>query len=272
MKGVEGRIMRKQKSYDQELNFAVRIVREAAQRLLGQEGKEKMTVSDKGSRDLVTDLDFAVENYLCDAIGKEFPEDEILAEEQAPKTVFGKRTWIIDPIDGTVNFSSGTAMFGIQMALVDGSEPVLSVIFLPETGEIYTAVKGRGAFCGEKQICCSEAVRTDHAVVTFGDFSRSLPASAAMQLRQMERLMGRIMRFRMYGASCIDFTALASGKTHGHVMYSANLWDIVPGWFLAKESGACSNYEPGRGKISENQPVICAANDTLLRELIEALG
>ena len=264
-------MMRKQEFYDHELDFAVRIVREAARRFLGQEAKAQMTVSDKGKQELVTDLDFAVENYLCDAIGKEFPEDEILAEEQAPETAFGKRTWIIDPIDGTVNFSSGTAMFGIQAALLDGSEPVLSVILLPEMGEIYTAVKGRGAFCGGKPIRCNKDVSTDRAVVTFGDFSRSLPLSAEMQLRQMKRLMNRIMRFRMYGASCIDFTALASGKTHGHVMYSANLWDIVPGWFLAKEAGACSNYEPGSGKLSENQPVICAANDTLLGALAEEL-
>ncbi|MEO1289102.1 MAG: inositol monophosphatase family protein, partial [Chloroflexota bacterium] len=105
-----------QADYIDEMNYASRLVVAAYHDTATN--SEEMQIQKKGTRDIVTSIDYGIENYLIADIQRNFPDDQIIAEETYNKTLTNKRTWVIDPIDGTVNFARGFPFFGVQMALL----------------------------------------------------------------------------------------------------------------------------------------------------------
>lgn len=200
-------------------------------------GEKDVVVSDKAAFDVVTNVDKGIELYFAEELKKRFPGDVLLGEEFSSEQEVKGRTWILDPIDGTYNFSIGSRLFGVQAAFMDGDEVVASAIYLPKFGELYEATKGGGAFCNGKRLSVSTRKICD-SIVSFGDLPHSRPDDAMAQGRMMQKAYSAIARMRMYGAACIDFANLASGKTEGVVLYTRNKWDLAPGLLLAKEAGA----------------------------------
>lgn len=216
-----------------ELDFLKKVLKEAYHKF----SDTKMIVSEKARFDVVTNVDHAIERYFYEELQREFPGDRLLGEEFSSDLALSDRTWILDPIDGTYNFSIGACHFGVQAAFWDQGELKASAIYLPILNELYTAEKGKGAFCNGEQIFVSN--RTAAAsIISFGDPSHLREGDAKMQADMMHRAFGSIARYRMYGAACVDFAYLASGKIEGTVLVTRNKWDLAPGLLLAKEAGA----------------------------------
>ena len=182
--------------------------------------RDEVQVSEKAKFDVVTNVDKEVELFFAKELKKAFPEDSLLGEEFSSDCRTVGRTWILDPIDGTYNFSVGSRLFGIQAAFMKDEEILASVIYLPKFGELYEATKDGGAFCNGTRLSVSRRKTTD-AIVSFGDLPHARSDDAAWQGRMMQKAYSAIARLRMYGAACIDFANLASGKTEGLMVLPA---------------------------------------------------
>lgn len=244
------------------------IVLEAYEAVLANRAFE---VHDKGKQDIVTDLDFAMERKIKASIQMKFPEDRFIGEEENHETLGMERTWVCDPIDGTLNFTQNIPYFGVQLALLEHKEPIFSLIYLPALKQMYHAVKGQGAYLGGSKLETDEALPLSKAIVTFGDFSKSNPSSRGYQLRAMETMVDRAMRVRIQGASSVDFAFVASGKNGCHIIFSKNIWELAPGTMLAIEAG-CKIYRlSGERHGFSGEGLIIAGNKALLDEVVAIL-
>ena len=197
------------------------------------------TIQAKTEYDLVTDLDLNIERTLSRAIKDRYPADNIHGEEMSGGQKVEGRTWTIDPIDGTCNMANGLKLYGVQCALFDDNEIVMSVIYLPNFQEIMYAEKGCGCFLNGHQVKVKSSVSSQKAIISFGDYPHTeSPRIAMRQHGAIRSLYPCISKIRMFGAACMDFYAVASGKTDATVVITTNLWDIAPGILMCKEAGA----------------------------------
>lgn len=225
--------------YSEELSFAVNTVRKATEVYLGDKGavfSEKENAV--GSYDTVTSADTAAQEIIVKAISAEYPEDAIIAEEGKDSALTERRTWVIDPIDGTLNYQHGIPDYGTQLVLMEGGEPVMSVICLPAFGETYTATKASGARLNGNPVGPHPDRPLRECVVSTGDFSRKKQEWRDGHYRIIGAMKDRVARVRMLGAACMDFAYLSAGKTDIHIRYVNKLWDFMPGLFMARVSGA----------------------------------
>jgi myo-inositol-1(or 4)-monophosphatase len=199
--------------------------------------KVGMQVSEKAEFDVVTNIDRGIEEFFKKELEAAFPGDFLLGEEYSPDLPLLDRTWILDPIDGTYNFSTGSPNFALQAAFWDQGALHASVIYLPKYSELYEATLGGGAFCNGKRLFVSNR-EVKNSIVSFGDFPPSRPNDAADQQILFQKCYRNIARTRMFGSAAIDFTHIASAKTEGVVLFTQNKWDIAPGLLLVKEAGA----------------------------------
>lgn len=232
--------------------------------------KGKIQVSEKAEFDVVTNIDRGIEEFFKEELGKAFPGDPLLGEEHSPDCALSDRTWILDPIDGTYNFSSGSPNFALQAAFWDQGKLCASVIYLPCYDELYEATLGGGAFCNGKRIFVSDR-EVKNSIVSFGDFPPSRPHDAADQQILFQNCYRKIARTRMFGSAAIDFTHLASGKIEGVVLFTQNKWDIAPGLLLAKEAGALCYGMQGE-EYSFSSRGIFACNSPCLYETITQIS
>lgn len=245
-----------------ELSFLKETLLKAYSEICG----DQVLVSAKADFDVVTNVDRGIEDFFQKELKKAFPEDALLGEEYSPELPLSDRTWILDPIDGTYNFSTSSPFFGLQAAFWDCGALRASVIYLPCFGELYEATLGGGAFLNGKRLSVSDRAVKD-SIVSFGDFPPARPADAADQLVLLKNCYRKIARTRMFGAACMDFTHLASGKTEGVVLFTKNKWDIAPGFLLAKEAGAlCYGFSGEEYSFSSRG--IFACNSRALYETI----
>lgn len=255
-------------SLDRELTYMSEWLRAAYEEILARHVLQfDSEVHMKGQNDVVTDCDFEVEAFFRERVREHFPGDGFLSEELHGNTPLVGRTWVLDPIDGTVNFSLGLQLFGLQVALLEGQTPVAAAVYLPCWNDLYSAARGRGATRNGRPISV-RASSLRAAAVSLGDFSGSNEAFRESQLHMMTALHDGVRKIRMFGAACVDFTSLASGQTQAHVMLTRNIWDYAPGFLIATEAGACTNFDP-----EDSCPyIVCASDKQLLRDLIGRIG
>ena len=228
-------------------------------------------VKDKGKQDIVTNLDYEMERRIKSDLLNLFPEDAFIGEEENHDALGMGRTWVCDPIDGTLNFTQNIPYFGVQLALLENREPIFSLICLPKLGEMYMAVKGQGATLNGSKLELDKDTPLSRVVATFGDFSKSNPSSRGYQLKAMEALVEKAMRVRIQGASSVDFAFVAAGKTGCHILFSKNIWELAPGTMLAVEAG-CKVYRlSGEKHGFSGEGLIIAGNDVILSEVVELL-
>jgi len=220
--------------YLKEKDFLVNAFQEAYKKFYN---RAALSPEYKTEFDIVTSVDCGIEDYLIAEINKQFPGDVIFSEERNAKQQAGIRTWIIDPIDGTVNMSHGIRLFGLQGALQVDGETVMSVIYLPNYDELYYAIKRCGAFCNGQKLSVAKRP-LGQAVVSFSDYPHDFPTQSEIQQKMIKKMHAKVSKIRMFGAACVDFTFVASGKIDATVCGTGYLWDIAPGMLLCSEAGA----------------------------------
>lgn len=251
--------------YAKELSF----IKEQIRRAYDKYGKAERNVTQKRAFDLVTDLDLSIERELSAAIQREFPDDVVLGEEFSSTAEITGRTWTLDPIDGTINMANGNKLFGVQAALIDGGEAVLGIVYLPHLEEWISAVKGEGAECNGTPISVNGDVALQNVLVSLGDYPHRNVEQARMAHDAVRLMIPKIGKFRMWGGACMDFAFLAQGRTHGTVVITKNLWDLLPGLVIAREAGAVVSNLKGLPYQFGDDGIIAAANEeifSLLRE------
>lgn len=206
-----------------EIEFLKRIVNQA-----NEISKEEFLVKQKDAEnDLVTNLDLKIEKYLIGEINKEYPEFDIVSEEFNNNQKETKDCFIIDPIDGTINFANGLPLWGIQIACVKDGKTVASVISMPKINEFYWADE-TGAYVNDKKINVNE-VPIKNALYT---------VNGGSVLSSIQRMKKHALSSRNFGSVGVSMAFVASGKIHGAVFVNDKPWDYEPGLFLCKMAGA----------------------------------
>lgn len=236
----------------EETNFLKRIVKEAE-----QISKEDFEVHQKGDKsDLVTNLDLAIEKYLIEQIKQNYPDFDIVSEEFNNGGQVTDNCFIIDPIDGTVNFANGLPLWGIQIACRKNGETVASVIDLPKLGEFYYA-DATGAYLNGNKILVRDVptIRAVYYIVG----NNALPATQKMRPYSMNH--------RDIGAACVGFAYVACGRLQGTNFRVNTPWDYEPGLFICKMAGAAIKNVSGFHAAAMNQEFLdILEKETAVRE------
>ena len=224
-----------------EADFLKRIVKEAE-----EISKRDFGVRQKGDRgDLVTDLDYAIEQFLVDKIKAEYPDFDIVSEEFNTENNVTDNCFIIDPIDGTINFANGLPLWGIQVACRRDGKTVASVIDLPRLNEFYYADES-GAYCNDERISANE-VPIKNAVYSVINYE-GLPIT--MKIHKYSRSS------RSFGSAAVAFAFMAHGRIHGAAFCANSPWDTEPGIFLCEKAGAVVKNEDKFHTAAMNQELM----------------
>ena len=187
--------------------------------------------------DDVTNLDIQTQEYIINESRKIIPNISIIGEE-GKETNNSNYELIIDPIDGTVNFKNRISMHGTQICLTYNKNPIISVLYIPEFKDMYYANKF-GSFKNGKEIKIKSVENLKEVVISVGDFNKN---NLEIWQKQFLILSNNVKRIRMFGSSCFDSCMLANGNTMAYIVYTENLWDIMPGQYLMKMAGADEYY------------------------------
>ena len=229
-------------------SFAVDITRRAGGILLEQFSKPLIIeYKSKGNTNPVTDADHRSEEFLREAILKEYPDHGVLAEEgsQVDSESSGF-IWVLDPLDGTVNYLNGLPVFGVSVGVLYKGEPVLGCIFTPSPtrsdGSVYHARRGNGAFQDGKTIGVYEASSPQRGRITV------FPGSFAGLYHQKKGLKGHIGELRSPGSVAYELAMAASGVIQYAIFTSPWVWDVAAGITLVTEAGGAALYRQRDGK------------------------
>ncbi|GII76772.1 inositol monophosphatase [Sphaerisporangium rufum] len=234
------------------------------------------SVAEKSERDVVTDIDLAVEEAVRDFLSRETPEIGILGEEHGRSGPPGEALWwTLDPVDGTANLACGIPLCAVSLALVAGRQSVLAAIDLPFLGTGYTAAAGRGAFAGEDRIRVSGVRALPEAVISIGDFAVGPDAAARNRVRLalLDRLGARARRIRMLGTAAIDLAWVAQGSLEASIILANLPWDTMAGVLLVREAGGLVLDADGTEHSADSAATIAVCpglRDTVLAVLAEA--
>ena len=255
--------------FSKELRVATKASLEAARRIRSMAGKLPNTqIREKALNDLVTTADTEVQELIIRNLRKAFPQHEFLAEEGQQETSTGRPRWIIDPIDGTINFSRGLAPYAVSVALeVDGLVQV-GVVVEASTDELFTAVRGGGAYRNGEPIKVSANSRLAQSLVATG-----YPYKDFLGLLEYVEILGRFMLetrgVRRCGAASVDLAYVACGVYDGFFESGLSVWDIAAGRLLVEEAGGrvtdFSGIKHGR------EPAQIVASNTWVHEEIVLL-
>ncbi len=193
----------------------------------------------KSEKDVVTEVDHLSEEAILEIIGRAFPGDAFLAEESGASGTHASRLWVIDPLDGTVNYANGIPFFAVSIGLVIDGIPVLGVVLDPSRGELFTAISGGGAFLDGSPISAPGKDRLIDTVAHLG-----LPRSGFA--RQNTRYRKAVRIVRAMGSATLGVTYLANGRFDAYIQYQGlSIWDICAAGVIAIEGGATLTSRQG---------------------------
>ncbi|MEO8527694.1 MAG: inositol monophosphatase family protein [Pseudolysinimonas sp.] len=227
--------------------------------------------------DIVTEADREVERLITDRLSKARPHDGMLGEEGASSKGTSGLTWVVDPIDGTVNYLYGIPHYAVSIALVEGDPDPLSwvakvgVVVNPASGEVFTAEAGHGAFAGTRQLKVADAVPLEQALVATG-FAYAA-ATRAFQGDVVARLLPQVRDIRRLGTASLDLCFVADGRYNAYFERTLSPWDHAAGALIAREAGArvtgMRGAAPSRDFILAAHPDVAEKLEKLLDELGE---
>ena len=214
-----------------ELETAVAAARKAAR--IQMDLYERLeSVDFKSEKDVVTIADHRSEEAILETIGRAFPDDAFMAEESGESGETAERLWVIDPLDGTVNYANGIPFFAVSIGLCIEGEPVLGVVLDPTRDELFTGVRGGGALLDGVPIRHPLDKRMADSVVGLG-----LPSSGFG--RQYREIRQRVRITRAMGSATLALTYTANGRFDAYIQWTKlSLWDICAAGVIALEGGA----------------------------------
>ncbi len=191
----------------------------------------------KGRHDLVTKADIASEEIILSYIKDAFPDDEILAEESTGvEALSDRRTWIVDPIDGTTNFAHEFPLFCVSIALYQNKSALMGLVYEVNQGELFTAEKGDGAKLNGKPIEVSDITQPDEALFGTGFPYRDLELIDDY-LQLFKVFMEETQGVRRPGTAAYDLCCVAAGRFDGFYEYALAPWDVAAASLIVREAG-----------------------------------
>lgn len=216
------------------LETAIRAARAAGEVLL--EGSRcEIKVDKLCRRDVKLEMDKKAEAVILGIIRERFPDHSILSEEVGNVGPKSEYRWVVDPLDGTVNYSRRMPLWGTSVALCRGEEEIIGVIYDAVHDELFTAEKGKGAFLNGRPIRVSDRAM-ERAIVAYG-YAAADDAAMKQGLRAAERVTWAASKVRASGSAALHFAWVACGRLDGFYEFALSYWDIAAGAPLIREAG-----------------------------------
>jgi len=239
--------------YGDLLALARMVADEAADLIRGSRAGAEVVQTKSSPVDVVTAVDRAAESLIFDRLMQARPEDGFLGEEGASSESTSGVTWIVDPIDGTVNFLYGIPYYSVSIAASLRDGVVAGVVVNVETRECFEATLGGGATCNDRPLGVREVVSPSQQLVLTGfGYQADLRASQAAAVAAM---LPRVRDIRRLGSAALDLCAIGAGRADAYVEEGLNPWDMAAGGLVATESGARLETRSG---VGGNDCVLCA--------------
>lgn len=228
------------------------------------------SVSNKeGINNLVTEVDMHSEKKIIETIKKYYPDHSIISEETGGLTQDSPYQWIIDPIDGTVNFAHGIPICCVSIGLKKGDDLLLGAVYNPMMSELFFAEKGKGAFLNDMPISVSKKSDFRKACLVTG-FPYKWPKTYEHPIKVFERFVMEGLPVRRLGSAAIDLCWVACGRFDGFWEYNLSSWDVAAGYLIVQEAGGkVTNFEGGPLDVFDKETL--ATNGLIHDEMLKLI-
>ena len=254
------------------LNLMIKASEKASKALIRDFGEvENLQVSAKGPGDFVTSADKRTEKILINELQKAHPDYGIITEESGIINKSNlKNRWIIDPIDGTMNFLNGIPQFAISVGYEEEGEVICGVIFNPITNEMFCAEKGNGAYLNNSRIRVSNKKRINESLIVTGGPKGASKIKNKI-FSEYINVSNNVSNVRKFGSAALDMAYVACGRFDGYWQRELNYWDIAAGIIILKEAGGFVDFfeEDIKSPLKRN---ILATNSNIHNDLRDLLN
>ncbi len=250
------------------LQAAVDAAREAGQML-----KENLNVSReihfKGEVDLVTNFDNQSQKEIFDRLSTNFTDHDFIAEEGLEQEKGGDFRWIIDPLDGTTNYAHRFPIFTVSIALEWRGHVICGVVYDPMRDEMFTGIKGEGAFLNGRHIKVSSIIELDKSLVATG-FPYDLRESSDNNIAHFNNFLTRVQAIRRCGSAAMDLCYVACGRFDGFWELKLKPWDVAAASLIVEEAGGhLSDFQDG--EFSIYSPETLGTNGLIHQQMVDVL-
>lgn len=220
------------------LNTAIDMAREAGRIQLSYFRSSHLRLETKlNVYDVVTQADKESERHIIDTIKRLYPSHGIIAEESGEYNPESDYKWVIDPLDGTTNFSQGLPVFSVSIALEYHGKQIVGVVYAPYLDELFHAVRGEGAYLNGKRISCSSKDNISQAVVATG-IPYDKKTNPDNNIKEISAIAPEVRGLRRLGSAAIDLCYVAAGFFDAYWELNLKHWDVAAGSLIAEEAGA----------------------------------
>ncbi len=232
----------------QLLDSAIEAARQAGTLIReGITGNLGITYKPEGKNNLVTLMDTASEDLIRKILIGRHPDTQFLAEESGGNSELAQLTWVVDPIDGTVNYAHGIPLYCVSIAAVLHNEPVVGVVHNPNTNEMFTAIKGGGAYLNGSRLQVSSNDDLDRSVLVTG-FPYNVEENPFGCIDSFAEIVGMGIPVRRLGSAALDLAYLAAGRFDAYWEVALHEWDVAAGALMVLEAGGMiGSYAPEQG-------------------------
>ena len=255
-----------------QINLITKACMKASKSLIRDFGEiEHLQVSEKGPGDFVTSADKRTEKILIEELQKAHPEYGIVTEESGIINKSNKKNrWIIDPIDGTMNFLNGIPQFAISIGYEEKGEIKSGVIFNPINNEMFCAEKGNGSYLNNSRIRVSNKKKIKDALLVTGGPKVASKIKNKI-FSEYINISNNVSNVRKFGSAALDMAYVACGKFDGYWQRELNYWDIAAGIVILKEAGGFVHFFEEDEKLPLKKNVL-ATNSNIHEELRELIN
>lgn len=238
----------------------------AAGKIMIKNYHKKKKLYFKGIHDFATNADKECERKIISIIKKSFPEHSILSEEMGEKNNGSEFEWVIDPIDGTLNYETGIPFCSTSIALVKNKQPILGVVYAPFLKMLYFAEKDKGSFLNGKKLSVSKKTDTDDFIACFGFGGKHFRHG----MRILNKIEPHLRTSRRLGSAALEACLVASASTDAYFTPFTHTWDITAAVIIAEEAGAKVTKLNGKPwKFRDGDVVI--SNGKIHKEILKCL-
>jgi myo-inositol-1(or 4)-monophosphatase len=253
----------------EQLESAIDIAKRAGAFIMEMKGHAR--VSEKALNDLVTEADTGAQKMIEEALLKQFPQSRFFGEEDEKRAALdSENLWIIDPLDGTSNFAHGIPHYCVSIAYASKGVVLCGCVYDAERGELFSAVKGEGAWLNGKKINVTDCTSLQQAIVSVG-FYYDRGELMEKTLCSIQALFKKNIRgVRRLGSAAIDLSWLACGRFDAYFEYFLSPWDYAAGMLILQEAGGSISDRDGNSFALGSTGAI-ASNGRFHEELVSTV-
>ncbi len=249
--------------------FIETIIRQAGKFVMERYGESHISHTKRNATDIVTAADVFVNDFIVEKIKTAYPDHGIISEESTPYQADAEYIWVVDPIDGTINFWRGTPLFGIAIALTKNNQVIHAAIYDPVHDMLYAAEQGKGAKQNGAPIQCSQL---PSLVNSFGCYPSKLSRKSHDMFHTLvPALYDKNVWFTAFSSATISATQVAAGKRDWYISLAPKMWDLAAGALILREAGCTVTTLDGKPWELSDTSGMLAANPQIHAELLALL-